>query len=198
MSVRNWIVALAIGVLAPAAASASDLDVVNVAAPAINCVFNAACKVTVFDTYSSFTPNGDSGEARLQSRSFAAEPPAPLAGKMAYLYRVDLTGVTAPAATNCVTAVQFVFGPITKGPFAPGSPPKDLFVVTSGGLGSVSVANATAAGNIVTVNFPARGVCPGQTSYFFGLVSATTVPVNATARIFYGSGESATTAIRVP
>lgn len=182
----------------PVAASAGPLDVVNVGAPAINCVFNTTCTVTVTDSIGNFTPPGDGGNARLQSRTYDGVAPAPLAGKKAYVYRVDMTSVTAPLAVNCVNAVQFTFGPITKGPYTPGGL-KDLFVVTSGGLGSVVVSNASRAGNVVIVNFAGGGVCPGQTSYFFGLASAGTVPAPSTAKLFYSlGGMPGTTAIRVP
>jgi len=51
---------------------------------------------------------------------------------------------------------------------------QDVYVVTSGGLGSVGIASAEQTGGMVTFNFAVAGVCPGQTSYFFGLTSATT------------------------
>ena len=39
------------------------------------------------------------------------------------------------------------------------------------------IASATRGmGNVVVFNFAGSGVCPGQTSYFFGLTSATTMP----------------------
>ena len=175
-------------VFAPVTAEAAALDVVNVGAPAINCVFNVTCTVVVSDSIGNFTPPGDGGNARLQSRTYPGLAPAPLAGKMAYEYRVDMTAATAPLASNCVTAMQITFGPITKGPYAPGGP-QDVFVVTSGGLGSVGIDTATrGAGGVVVLNFAGSGVCPGQTSYFFGLASATTAPVPATAKLFYSLG----------
>ncbi len=173
---------------APLAAQAAALDVVNVAAPGINCVFNTSCTVVVTDSVGNFTPPGDGGNARLQSRTYDGAAPAPLAGKKAYVYRVDLTATSAPLAVNCVTAMQITFGTIVKGPYAPGGP-QDVFVVTGGGLGSVGIASATRGpGGVVVLNFAGSGVCPGQTSYFFGLASATATPVMATAKLFYSAG----------
>ena len=55
--------------LAPLAAQAGPLTIVNVNAPAINCVFNPACTVVVTDSLGTFVPPGDAGIARLQSRT---------------------------------------------------------------------------------------------------------------------------------
>ena len=100
--------------------------------------------------------------------------------------------------TTCVNAIQFNFAALASGPYAG---PADLFVVTSGGLGTVAVSSATRAGaaGLTVVNFPGAGVCPGQTSYFFGLASGGTSPSMSTAKLFYtpavGQG---TASIRVP
>jgi hypothetical protein len=155
--------------------------------------------VVVTDSVGNFTPPGDSGTGRLQSRTYLGVAPAPAAGKMAYVYRVDMTSVSGVLAATCVTAIQFNFGPIAKEPYVPGAL-KDMFVVTSGGLGSVGVSSGThigAAGTTV-VNFAGSGVCPGQTSYFFGMASGTTTPVPASVTLFYSPSGSGTTAIRVP
>src|SRR6185503_6902782 len=87
----------------PALAFAAPLTVVNVGAPAVNCVFNTACTVTVNDSVGNFTPPGDNGPGRLQSRTYPGVAPAPAAGKLAYVYRVDLTSVLGLTAVTCVT-----------------------------------------------------------------------------------------------
>jgi hypothetical protein len=181
----------------PVSAAAAPLTVVNVGAPAINCVFNTSCKVVVNDSVGNFTPPGDTSGGRLQSRTYPGVAPAPAAGKLAYVYRVDLTSVHGILSVTCVSAISFNFGPIAKEPYTPGGL-KHMFVVTSGGLGSVGVASATQVGSTVRVNFGAGGVCPGQTSYFFGLASATTTPIPSTASLIYSPSGTGTTAIRVP
>lgn len=193
---RSGLLGCAVAAL-PAGALAAPLTVVNVGAPAVNCVFNTSCKVTVNDSVGNFTPPGDTGGGRLQSRTYPGVAPAPAAGKLAYVYRVDLTSVHGVLAVTCVSAISFHFGPITKEPYLPGAL-ADMFVVTSGGLGSVGVASATLVGSTVRVNFGAGGVCPGQTSYFFGLASATTTPVPSSATLFYSPSGTGSTAIRVP
>jgi hypothetical protein len=185
---------------AVAAAQAAPLSIVNVGAPAVNCVFNTAgapaCSVVVNDSVGTFTPPGDSGEARLQSRTYPGTAPAPAAGDMAYVYRVDLTAVKGATAANCVTTLALDFGPVVKLPYAPKGK-FDVFVVTAGGLGSVKLAAADQAGKTVTFTFE-QPVCPGATSYFFGLASKTVKPVAGTATVSFSLGGSATTADRVP
>ena len=182
--------------LSPLSAHAVPLSVVNVGAPAINCVFNTTCTVTVNDSIGNFTPPGDSGGGRLQSRAYIGVAPAPAAGDGAYEYRVDLTNVQGITAANCVTAMQLSFGPVVKLPYTPKGL-FDVFVVTSGGLGSVGLASAIKTGAAIRFNFAAP-VCPGATSFFFGLASSHTVPAMAKARLFYSLGGSALVDVRIP
>ena len=77
------------------ALAGGPLKVVAVAAPAINCVFNPSCTVTVTDS-SSPLPVGN-GAGFLQSRTYRGVAGAPGAGYWAVLYRVDLrNAVVAP------------------------------------------------------------------------------------------------------
>jgi len=184
---------------------AAPLSVVDVAAPAINCVFNAtpipnvpppACQVVVNDSIGVFTPPGDIGVARLQSRTYPGTAPAPAAGDMAYVYRVDLTTVKGVTAANCVTKLALKFGPVVKLQYGP-SGDSDIFVVTSGGLGSVKIASADQVGSTITFTF-AQPVCPGATSYFFGLASKSVNPVAGKATVSFSLGGSTKTGDRVP
>ena len=179
-----------------AASPASALTVVNVAAPATNCVWNATCTVVVSDSVGNFTPPGDTSGSRVQSRSYPGTPPAPAVGLRAYVYRVDMTAAKGLTAQNCVTAMTLDFGPVVPLPYG-GKGNADVFVVTVGGLGSVGVASAAQAGTAIKFTFTAP-VCPGATSYFFGLGSKTTTPVAATAQLIYSLGGSGTADVRVP
>jgi hypothetical protein len=152
--------------------------------------------VVVSDSVGTFTPPGDSGDARLQSRTYPGTAPAPAAGDMAYVYRVDLTSVQGAAAANCVTTLALDFGPALKLPYSPKGK-FHVFVVTVGGLGSVDLASADRVGKTITFTF-SKPVCPGATSYFFGLASKSTHPVAGTATVSFSLGGSATTADRVP
>jgi hypothetical protein len=190
---------------APSGAQASPLSIVNVAAPATNCVFSPtpipnvpppACQVVVNDSVGDFTPPGDTGTARVQSRTYPGSAPAPAAGTMAYVYRVDLTAVKGVTAANCVTRLAFKFGPVVKLHYGPNGD-SDIFVVSSGGLGSVGIGSADQVGGTITLTFAAP-VCPGVTSYFFGLASKSIKPVAGKATVSFSLGGSATTADRVP
>ncbi len=183
--------------LVPAAATAAPLTVVNVGAPAINCVFNVSCTVTVTDSIGNFALPGDAGNGRLQSRTFTGMPPAPAAGLTGYDYRVDMTAMKGITAQNCVVTLRLNFGPAATLNYKPGVP-SQLFVVTSGGLGSVGVASADLApSGVLTVIFEKGGVCPGATSYFFGLAAKGT-PVNVMASLGRSLGGSVDTDARAP
>lgn len=187
-------------ITAASAGQAGPLTISDVEAPAVNCVFNTtgapSCTVVVNDSVGSFTPPGDSGNARLQSRTYPGQASAPAHGAMAYLYRVDLTDVKGLTAANCVTKLALTFGPVVKLPYSPkGS--FDVFVVTKGGLGSVALSSADQVGSAILFTFSSP-VCPGATSYFFGLASKTTKPVAGKAEVFFSLGGSTTTADRVP
>ncbi len=191
------VAALALGFSALSAA-AVPLTVVNVSAPGINCVFNVTCTITVSDSIGNFTPPDDSGNARLQSRSYTGVAPAPAAGLGGYEYRVDLTGVQGITAVNCVSRLRLGFGKDVKLPYAPGVL-ADVFVVTGGGLGSVGIASAVALGPTIIFTFTTP-VCPGQTSYFFGLASKKPMPVASVVTLTYTlpGTPTGTTAVRVP
>ena len=183
--------------LAPLSAQAAALSVVNVNAPAVNCVFSTNCINVVTDSAGNFTPLGAIGTAFLQSRTTPGISPAPAGGKMAYEYRVDMTQVKSVGAVACLTKMDINFGPVVKEPYPPG-PLRDIFVTTSGGLGSVGIASATQAGSLITFNFGAGGVCPGQTSYFFGLTSAGTMPKPGVATLSFSAGSPQSIPDRTP
>lgn len=183
-------------------AQSTPLAVVNVGAPAINCVFNTTCTVTVNDSTGNIPLPGISGTARLQSRTYVGAKGAPGAGKQVYEYRVDLTQAVGILNIPCVTALTVNFGPVSKLQYNGGGPLDDVFVVTSGGLGTVGIAAANKFGNIVTFNFSAP-VCAGghpgagATSYFFGLAS-TTPPMAITAMVRPSGGPALAVPARAP
>jgi len=91
------VAALALGMLA---ARAQPLTVVEVNAPAVNCVFHPACTITVSDSV-GFIPLpylAAPNTAFLQSRTFSGAPGTPAAGKAGYMYRISLTQAAGPIA----------------------------------------------------------------------------------------------------
>lgn len=178
----------------PAAAQSADLKIVNVNAPKINCVFQATCTVTVADSVGNLTYSPLGSGARLQSRTFAAAAGTPGAGKTAYLYRVDLTN--GSAFSDCTIGLVVNFGPVATLPYLPNNQ-AEVFVITTGGLGSVGLKSAEQAGDVITFTFE-KYLCAGQTSFFFGLASAKG-PVTSSATLFnVGTPPVVQVAARVP
>ena len=179
-----------------AARPASALTVVDVAAPASNCVWNVTCTVVVTDSVGNFTPPGDTAGSLVQSRTYLGKPPAPAAGHLAYVYRVDMTAAKGLTGANCVTGMIINFGPVVPLPYSPKGK-FDVFVVTQGGLGSVGVASATQSGSAIKFIFTAP-VCPGATSYFFGLGSKSMTPKPGKIDLTYSLGGGGATPGRMP
>src|SRR6185369_2692687 len=96
------------------AAVAAPLNVVTVAAPNVNCVFETDCTVVVTDSVGTIAVPNTTGTARLQSRTFTGKPGAVGDGKTAYEYRVDLTQAATPGDQACVTGLDVDFGPVAK------------------------------------------------------------------------------------
>ncbi|HEX8843996.1 MAG TPA: hypothetical protein VF791_05105 [Pyrinomonadaceae bacterium] len=159
-------------------AQAIPLKVVNVSAPPINCVFDASCTVVVEDTTAPIILAGARSSGFLQSRTFRGLPGSPAAGLYAYLYRVDMRNAFGTVDIGCVNSVTLNFGPVvsTLDFNGDGSRDDQVFVVTSGGIGSIGIASAEKDGNNITFTFSSP-VCAGatsgagQSSFFWGLVS---------------------------
>jgi hypothetical protein len=64
--------ALLSGLLVPQAVLAAALSMVEVTAPAVNCVFSPSCTVSGHDTVGTFALPGMAGLARLQSRTLTS------------------------------------------------------------------------------------------------------------------------------
>lgn len=159
-------------------AQAVPLSIINVSAPPINCVFDASCTVVVNDTTAPITLPG-SGTGFFQSRTFRGLPGSPASGKYAYLYRVDMRNAVGVLSLGCVNSVTLNFGPVvsTLDFNSDGTAGDQVFVVTTGGIGSIGIASADQVGNNITFTFSSP-VCAGggpgrgQSSFFWGLVSA--------------------------
>jgi hypothetical protein len=162
--------AMLVFVSAPAL-MAQPLKVVTVSAPAINCVFNPACKVTVQDLTAAIWSTGF-----LQSRSYQGAAGAPAAGRWAYEYRIDLRNVVGVTAIPFITSLTVDIGPIEQFDFNGDGKKDDVFVVTKGGMGNVGLLSAVRSGNNITFTFKppvAGGSSPGHgdSTFFFGVVS---------------------------
>jgi hypothetical protein len=99
-------IAVALALVA-VAAQAAPLSVVEVGAPAFDCIFNTNCTSVADDSSSPVTLPGGTGTGFMQTRVIAGQPGSSGEGLSAYLYRIDLTGIKAvvtdpPCVTNIV------------------------------------------------------------------------------------------------
>lgn len=188
--------------LGPPAAQAATLKIVNVGAPAINCVFNAACTVGVSDLKDNF-PLSAGGTGVFQSRTFKGVTGSPAAGLFAYEYRLDLRNAVGVTALSCVDWVSINFGPVVNTlDFNADKKPDQVFVVTNGGLGTIGLASAVQTGSNIRFKFKTP-VCAGSSagkgdsSFFWGLVSKKAAK-NLSATIHEASGVAHVVKIRAP
>lgn len=142
-------------------------NVVNTSAPAVNYVFSDGSVVLDTDRTEEIFDGGV-----IQSRYFQAEPGSPAAGKWVYEYRIDLTNATSPTGPPFVTSIDIWNGPMRQYDYNFDSvSTDDVYVITSGGLGSVGLASVTPVSpglSRFTFSVP---VSAGQSSYFFGFIS---------------------------
>jgi len=126
--------------------------------------------------------------AFLQSRTFSGAAGTPAAGKAGYMYRISLT--QAAGSADCLGGLVLNFGPALKLPYAPDKL-ADVFVITSGGLGSVGVKSAERFGEVIVFEL-AKPLCLdggpnlANTTFFFGLAADT--PAMATSAQIFSSG----------
>lgn len=183
---------------------AGGLKIVNVGAPAINCIFDTDCTITVSDVLATFSIPGGSGEARLISRQFPiGEAGTAGEGLYGYLYRIDMNNVVATSEVSCVDTLAFDFGPVEKLDYNGDIELDDVWIVSSGGLGSMGPSSAELSNNELTFTFDPM-ICPGTTgsevgddTYYFGLASAQP-PQDVVARVNGTLGLSAMSQARAP
>jgi hypothetical protein len=167
----------------PALAQAMDLVIVEQSMSRFICVFGAVCSNPTVPGDIDALPSLQRGsDPRLQSFSFEAKAGTPAAGATVYVYRVDLS--RADMYTECLAGLVMNFGPPAPMPFNTANAAQ-VFVITSGGLGSVAVKSADLEGDFLQFNFDGA-LCGGQSSLFFGLTSKNP-PVSSNAMLFgYG------------
>jgi hypothetical protein len=172
-------------VVFPFAAHAQVLKVVEVGAPAVNCVFQTDCTIPVSDTTGNILlPTLTPGTAWLQSRTFAGEAGAPGAGTTGYEYRISLT--QASGVSDCITGFTLNFGPHKQLPYK-NNALADVYVVTTGGLGTIKLAKAEKFGDAIVFDL-AKALCVNgpasiaNTTFFIGL-AATAAPMHVNAQI---------------
>lgn len=179
--------------LAPA--HATDLIVVNQSMLRFVCLFVGDCSNSIAPSnVGALPPSQLSSDGRLESIVFEAKPDTPAVGTTAYVYRVDLSKVTAHG--ECLAGLVINFGPPARIPSDIGNA-AHVFVITTEGHGTVAVKSAEQDGDFIQFNFNGA-VCVGQSSMFFGLASEKP-PVSSEATLFgYGSPPIIQTTAQTP
>jgi hypothetical protein len=160
----------------PFVVKAVPLRVVNVSAPAINCVFNPPCTVMVNDTSDNIAMS-TGGTGFLQSRTYNGAAGSPADGLFAYEYRIDLRNAVGATAISCIDWMTISFGPVVSTlNYGGDAKPDQVFVITGGGIGTIGIASAVQAGSSIKFKFTSpvcEGGAPGKgdSSFFWGLVS---------------------------
>lgn len=172
---------------------AQALRVVEVGAEEVNCLFDTSCRVGGEDTNDAI-PIPARGPNFLQSRTLIGRRGSAAAGLYVYQYRVDLRRAVGLVNIPCLNSMSLSFGPVvnTLDFDGNGKAGDEVFVVTRDGLGTVGLASAEKARDVITFHFSSP-VCAGgrpgdgQSTFFFGLVS-THLPGPTTARLVDSNG----------
>jgi hypothetical protein len=174
---------LAACVLFPSTTYAQVLKIVEVNAPAVNCVFRANCIIPVSDTTGDIgRPFVAAGTAWLQSRTFTGEAGTPGVGATGYEFRISMTQASG---SGCVTGFTVNFGPSKQLPYK-NNQLADVYIVTTGGLGTIGLASAERFGDAIEFTLKTALCADGppdisKTTFFFGLAAtASPMHVNAT------------------
>ena len=194
---KNWMLGLLwAGALG---AQAAALNVVEVNAPSINCVFNTNCAVVVEDTVSEFAIPNSLGAARLITRTFQGEAGSPGANLYVYQYQIDLASVTAidPALSPCVGRLKIAFGPAAPLDLNGDGLADQAYVITSGADGTTGPSTVEQNGNEIEFVFGNASICAGGTSFAMGLVSQSP-PTGLNAAVLFTDGNTVTAGARGP
>jgi len=172
---RNNVMAVLAFAMLSGGVDAQPLKVVEVSAPAINCVFNPSCTITVSDTTGNILlPTVAPGTAWLQSRTYSGVAGTPAAGLTGYEYRISMTQASGQA--DCITGFTVNFGPHQPLPYK-NSTPADVFVITGGGLGTISLKSAVRFNDAIEFTLTSPLCLDGpadvkNTTFFIGLAAA--------------------------
>jgi len=184
--VRRLLGALLALLVIGASARAQSLKIVQVNAPAVNCVFQTDCNIPVSDSTGVIampflvTPK----TAWVQSRTYAGEAGAPGAGTTGYEYRLSMTQASG---AGCVLGFNLNFGPHKPLPYA-NNTLADVFVITTGGLGTIGLKSAVRSGDVIQFELASPLCADGppdvkKTTFFFGL-AATSPPMHVNATVY--------------
>ncbi len=167
--------------------------VVEVDATAFAHLFWGADSVVVEDSIETFSLKGAASAATIQTRTYPPGTTAATEGLQVYEYRVALSGVPGDAA---ITSMAVEAGELETVEYTPGTR-GEVFVVTTGGVGSVSIDAVERAGTVLTFHFAGGGIESGASSLFFGMTAAKPPRAGITSLVDT-AGNTYETAVRVP
>ena len=146
------------------------------------CLFSATCSIPATEaTVVPFTLEENEGTNNFMIvRTFAAASNSPAAGLYVYLFRIFLEDSTG---SNCVQRLTIPFGPVvTDFDYNGDGVTGDAVIINNrlndmvSDLGNFSPTNATLVGHRLTIEFD--DLCPGNSSYFLGVVSSSPPATN--------------------
>ena len=162
-------------VFAAAGLQAQSLKLLNVNDPGIYCRFSPDCHVAPVETSSSFTPTNLAAACVLQSRSFAGNG-MDAAGTYGYEYRIVLNNAGAQG-DNFLTVDSLTLHFDSPQSFAfGGHASNQVWVVATGGPGSLAPGSASLSGTNIVVKFSPPIILVTKTNqsagtYYFGMIS---------------------------
>ena len=169
--------------------SEMNIPKVNTSASTVYCLFDPSCTVTATDSSTTPITMQSGGAAFIHTRTFAGKPGTAASGLYGYEYRIDLEKAFATMVQveevgeinymPCLRSIIIEFGPTidTLDYDGDGKTGELAYVVTSGGPGKIGLGPIERYHGILTFNFDSP-VCvgdahrPGDTTFFFGLVSS--------------------------
>jgi serine protease len=159
------------------AAPTASLDMAYVSASDVNCFFDSDCTLAVSDHVSTFTLENASGYGSLQARVYPTGKAATLAaGLRGYEYRLDLGEMVRVFGIPCIKTLTLNFGPIVPLDYDDDGTQEYVYVVNSGGAGSIAPSSVDLLANDLTFTFTPY-VCSGgaagegDSTFSFGLAS---------------------------
>lgn len=145
----------------------------------VHCMFDPTCNVVATTTVSTFTVPGMSGTGSLYTTTFQTSPASPAAGYNGFEYRIDLQNVVGITGIKCIGSMRIALGsqPIFLDLNGDGIIADQIYVISTGGLGTIAPTLAAKDGPFVTFYFDPQicgGGSPGtgDSSFVFGALAA--------------------------
>ena len=158
-----------------ASPSASVLDIAQISASELECLFSTTCTSLSSTSITNFTLTGAAGSGFMQSRRpSAGQPGAAGAGLYSYRYQFDLSAMVG--ASFCIDEMEIDFGPVVPLDYDEDGSLEHVYVISSGGSGSIAPSSVEKDSQMVKFSF-SPGVCAGAAagegdlSFIFGMAS---------------------------